>query len=138
LLPTIPEKGRRKIYCNAKDNLMNLIINLSDAKRFNKDQIIRLKDLINIKIEDIDLKKNIINSSYHSKELNREFPIIHWLPKEGNIKVSIVKPDGSISNGFGELNLLNIPMNKTIQFERFGFVNPIELEDNCLFCYFTH
>jgi hypothetical protein len=117
---------------------MNLIINLSDAKRFNKDQIIRLKDLINIKIEDIDLKKNIINSSYHSKELNREFPIIHWLPKEGNIKVSIVKPDGSISNGFGELNLLNIPMNKTIQFERFGFVNPIELEDNCLFCYFTH
>jgi len=28
-------------------------------------------------------------------------------------------------------------MNKTIQFERYGFVNPIELKENELFCYFT-
>jgi hypothetical protein len=52
--------------------------------------------------------------------------------------VSILKPDGTISLGNGEINLLEIPMNQTIQFERFGFVNPIEIKDNCLFCYFTH
>ncbi len=138
LLPTNPKKGRRKIYCKVKDSKMNLIINLSDAKKIKKSQIIRLKDLINIRIESVDLKKKVINSSFYSKELNREFPIIHWLPKEENIKVSVVKPDGTISNGLGEINLLQIPINKTIQFERFGFVNPIELKEKCLFCYFTH
>lgn len=138
LLPTNPTKGRRKIYCSVKDNQLNLIINLSDTNKLSKNQIIRLKDLINIQIESIDLNKKVIKSSFHSKELNREFSIIHWLPKDENIKVSVVKPDGTISNGLGEINLLQIPMNKTIQFERFGFVNPIELKENCLFCYFTH
>jgi len=52
--------------------------------------------------------------------------------------VKVLKLDGLISNGYGEINLLNIPMNKTIQFERYGFVNPIKLENNELFCYFTH
>jgi len=140
LHPSIPEKGRRKIICKVKDNQLNLIINLSDAKNLRKDQIIRLKDLINIQVNAIDLDQNIIYTSFHSKELNRDKDIskIHWLPKEENIKVSIVKPDGSISNGLGEKNLLQIPMNKTIQFERFGFINPIELKENCLFCYFSH
>ncbi len=138
ILPTNPKKGRRKIYCSVKDKQLNLVINLSDAKKFRKNQIIRLKDLINIQIKSIDLNKKVINSSFHSKKLNREFSIIHWLPKDENIAVSIVKPDSSISNGLGEINLLQIPMNKTIQFERFGFVNPIELKENCLFCYFSH
>jgi hypothetical protein len=96
--------------------------------------------LINIQVDAIDLDQYIIYTSFHSKELNRDKDIskIHWLPKDENIKVSIVKPDGSISNGLGEENLLQIPMNKTIQFERFGFINPIELKENCLFCYFSH
>ncbi|MCK4285494.1 MAG: glutamate--tRNA ligase, partial [Candidatus Lokiarchaeota archaeon] len=140
LLPSDPKKGKRKILCSVKDNQLNLIINLSDAEKLRKDQVIRLKDLINIQIKSIDLNKKVISSLFHSKELNREFieAIIHWLPKDENINVSIVKPDGSISNGLGEINLLQIPMNKTIQFERFGFINPIELKENCLFCYFSH
>ncbi|MHA2281766.1 MAG: glutamate--tRNA ligase [Promethearchaeota archaeon] len=138
LLPTNPSKGRRKIKCIVKDNQLKLIINLSDAEKLKKTQIIRLKDLINIKIKSIDLNQKVIDSAFHSKELNRDFSIIHWLPKNENIKVSIVKPDGTISNGLGEISLLQIPLNKTIQFERFGFVNPIELKENCLYCYFSH
>jgi len=138
LLPNNPTKGKRRIYCSVKDNQLNIVIDLSDAKKIRENQIIRLKDLINIRIKSIDLNKNVITAFFHSKELNREFSIIHWLPKDENIKVSVVKPDGTISNGFGEINLLQIPMNKTIQFERFGFVNPIELKENCLFCYFSH
>jgi len=140
LLPSNPKKGRRKIICSAKDNQMELVINLSDAEKFREDQIIRLKDLINIQIKSIDLNKKVIESLFHSKELNRESTeaIIHWLPKDENINVSILKPDGSISNGLGEINLLQIPMNETIQFERFGFINPIELKEKCLFSYFSH
>ncbi|MFW9825742.1 MAG: hypothetical protein ACFFE4_22560, partial [Candidatus Thorarchaeota archaeon] len=138
LLPSDPKKGRRKIYCNAVNNQLNLIIDISDANKFKETKIIRLKDLLNIEIESIDLNKKEVKSLFVSKELNREFPIIHWLPRDDNIKVSVVKPDGKISNGLGEVNLLQITMNKTIQFERFGFVNPIELKENCLFCYFSH
>ncbi|MFW9821885.1 MAG: glutamate--tRNA ligase [Candidatus Thorarchaeota archaeon] len=137
LLPTKPERGKRKIACSVKNNQLNLIISSNDTKKLRKDQIIRLKDLMNIKIEKIDLKNQIIIASFHSKELIREYSIIHWLPKEQNIKVSVVKPDGSITSGFGEINLLQIPLNKTIQFERYGFVNPIKLKENHLYCYFT-
>jgi len=138
LHPSNPKRGKRKIKCVAKNNQLKLLISSSDAEKVKKNQIIRLKDLINIQIKSIDINKKIIHTSFHSKELNRQFSIIHWLPKNENIRVSIVRPDGSISNGLGEMNLLKIPMNKTIQFERFGFVNPIELKENCLFCYFSH
>jgi glutamyl-tRNA synthetase len=138
LHPTEPKKGKRIIKCKTKDNQLNLLISLSDAKKIKKNQVVRLKDLINIKINSIDLNKNIIFASYHSKELDRELSIIHWIPQDENIDVSILNPDGALSRGKGELNLLEIPMNQTIQFERFGFVNPIKCERNHLYCYFTH
>ncbi|MFX0024560.1 MAG: glutamate--tRNA ligase family protein, partial [Candidatus Hermodarchaeota archaeon] len=138
LHPTEPKKGNRIITCKALNNQLKLLISLSDAKKIKKNQVVRLKDLINIQIKTIDLDKNIILASYHSKELDREFSIIHWVPEDENIEVTILKPDGNLSKGKGELNLLEIPMNQTIQFERFGFVNPIKCEKNQLYCYFTH
>ncbi len=138
LLPTNPEKGKRRIKCTPKNNQLELFITLSDVKTLKKDQVIRLKDLINIKISSIDIANKNLEAIYHSKELNREFSIIQWVPKDENVKVSILKPDGTISKGNGEINLLKIPMNQTIQFERYGFVNPDRLEKNHLYCYFTH
>ena len=138
LLPSNPEKGKREIKVVTKDNKLKVLIAHTDATNLRKGQIIRLKDLINIQIISIDLNKNLINSHIHSLELKREFSIIQWVSTEENVKVSILKPDGTISEGNGEVNLVNIPLNKTIQFERFGFVNPIKWEDNVLICYFTH
>ena len=138
LHPTDPKKGKRKIKCISKNNELNILISYPDGEKMKRNQIIRLKDLINIKINSIDLNNKKINATYHSKELDRDFSIIHWVPKDENINVSILKPDGTISKGNGEINLLKVPMNQTIQFERYGFVNPIKIENNCLICYFTH
>ena len=138
LLPSNPDKGNRIIIGIVKNNKIKIYIASTDAKELKVNQIIRLKDLINIQIYNKDLKKKYIKARYDSLELNRDFQIIHWVPEEKNIKVSILKPDGLISKGFGEINLLKIPMNETIQFERYGFVNPIKLEKKELFCYFTH
>ncbi len=138
LHPTKPNKGKRSIKCIAKNKQLNLLISLSDARKFKKNQVVRLKDLINVQINSINLSKNTIFASYHSKELDRVFTIIHWVPKDENINVSILNPDGMVSKGKGEINLLEIPMNQTIQFERFGFVNPIKCEKDHLYCYFTH
>jgi len=137
-LPSNPKKGKRKIKCNIINHKLELFISLFDARKNMVGQIIRLKDLFNIKIVKIDENNNIYAAEFHSRELNREYPIIQWVLKEGKVKVSILKPNGLITTGYGELNLLKIPMRKPIQFERYGFVNPIRLTDNDLFCYFTH
>ncbi|MFX1503203.1 MAG: glutamate--tRNA ligase [Promethearchaeota archaeon] len=138
LLPSNPKKGKRRIGVKAKNGKLEVLIAFSDAEKLKIGQIIRLKDLINILITDIDLNNKLITADFHSYELNREFSIIHWVPKEENVVVSILKPDGTLSEGKGEINLLNIPLNKTIQFERFGFVNPIKWDHDKLKCYFTH
>lgn len=138
LLPSDPNKGNRKIKGKAKNKKVNIFISEKDANKLKLETIIRLKDLINIVINNIDIKNRIIKAEYYSLELNRDFPIIHWVPKDEYMNVSILKPDGSLSKGYGEVNLLNIPLNKTVQFERYGFVNPIERKNNQLFCYFTH
>ena len=138
VLPSKPEKGTRKIKGKVRNSILKVYISLSDASKLNAGQIIRLKDLINIQILSVNLNNKEIKAYHHSIELNRDYSIIHWVPKEENIKVKILKPDGSISKGYGEINLLKIPMNKVIQLERYGFVNPIELDNKELFCYFTH
>jgi glutamyl-tRNA synthetase len=140
LLPTKPEKGKRRIEIKSKNNQMDIYISLSDAEKLKPKQIIRLKDLINIKINKIDLKNRTIKAEYHSTKLEREdgYSIIQWVNIDENIKVKILKVDGKISEGFGEINLQSIPMEQVIQFERYGFVNPLEIKNNCLFCYFTH
>jgi len=138
LQPTNPQKGRRKISVDAVDNKLLILISGADMVKLNADQIVRLKDLFNIQITSINVKDRKIQALFHSVELNRDNSIIHWVPKKENIKVSIIKPDGTVSIGNGEKNLQNVPLNKPIQFERYGFVNPIKWENQTLICYFTH
>ncbi len=138
LLPSSPEKGKRIIKGKSKDKQLKIFIASSDAKKLKAGEIIRLKDCVNIQILSVDLKNKNIKAYYHSLELNRDYSIIHWVPEDEKINVQILKPDGSISNGYGEINLLKIPMNKTIQLERYAFVNPVKLEHRELFCYYSH
>ncbi len=138
LQPTNPQKGRRKIKVDAINNKLLILISRADMVKLNVDQIIRLKDLINIQITSIRVNDGKIQARFHSSDLNRDYSIIHWVPKKENVKVSIIKPDGTVSMGNGEKSLQNIPLNKPIQFERYGFVNPIKWENQILICYFTH
>jgi glutamyl-tRNA synthetase len=138
LLPSNPDKGNRKIKGKAKKGKIYIFISERDAEKLKPKDIIRLKDLMNIEIDSLDLKNKKVKANYYSLELNRDFSIIHWVPKDEYINISILKTDGTISKGYGEINLLSIPLNKPVQFERYGFVNPIERDNNELFCYFTH
>ena len=138
LLPSKPEQGKRSIKVNVENSILNIYISKSDKDKLEINQVIRLKDLMNIKIEKIDKTNNKIIATYHSAELSREFSIIQWVPIDENIEVTILNPDGSLSKGVGEINLKDIELDKTIQFERFGFVNPVRRDNKALFCYFTH
>ncbi|MFX0146373.1 MAG: glutamate--tRNA ligase [Candidatus Hodarchaeota archaeon] len=138
LIPSNPEQGSRKVRGRAKKGKIFIFISQYDAKVLKPKDIIRLKDLMNIEIGALNLDAKKIKCNYHSLKLNREYPIIQWVPKDEYVDVSILNPDGTISKGYGEINLLDIPLNKPVQFERYGFVNPTNRENNKLFCYFTH
>ena len=138
LLPSKPEKGTRSIAIRTEDGQINFFISLKDMEGLQKSQILRLKDLFNIQIDLIEANSKKVYAHYHSAELDRNHSIIQWVPIKEHVNVEILKPDGIISRGAGEINLLNIPMEKPIQFERYGFVNPIKRDNNSLFCYFTH
>ncbi len=138
LLPTKPERGRRRIKCSINNKKLGVYISKTDVEKLEKGTIIRLKDLINIKINQKRLNDNSVEAEYHSTGLDRNHSIIQWVPEKDNINVSILKPDGSLSEGLGESNLKDIPLEQTIQFERYGFINPIRRNKNTLFCYFTH
>ncbi|MGV9199017.1 MAG: glutamate--tRNA ligase [Promethearchaeia archaeon] len=140
LLPTKPEKGRRTIKVKTKGGDLKIWIAQKDAQKFEEGLIVRLKDLINVRIDSTDLNQKEIKATFHSEELNREYKIIHWVPhdKDENVPVTVIKPDGSRKEGFGEKNLEDIQLKTPIQFERYGFVNPYRFEDETLICYFTH
>ena len=93
---------------------------------------------MNVEITKIQFEDNSIYATFHSYKLNRDYSILQWIPKENHVRVSILKPDGEIGKGFGEQSLTGIQMNTPLQFERYGFVNPIRFEYNELICYFTH
>ena len=138
LLPSKPEKGTRSINITTKDKKVDLFISSNDMNLLENTRIIRLKDLFNIQIDSIEKKSNLIHAHYHSPALDRNYSIIQWVPFQEHVNVEILKPDGKISKGVGEINLEKIPMEVPIQFERYGFVNPIKRENKLLFCYFTH
>ena len=141
ILPSNPKKGTRSIHCTVENGKLDLYIAYNDAKTLVKGRELRLKDLCNIKIKEISKKNNKIieiKSEFTSKALDRDLKIIHWIPNEEKLNVQVLRDNGQYDEGYGEINLAKIPMNKTIQFERYGFVNPIELIGDKLFCYFTH
>jgi len=138
LLPTNPEIGHRTIKSKVDEGNLNVFISKKDAIKLKENTILRLKDLFNIHITSVNKEHAQIKASYHSRKLDRKYSIIHWVLEGQNVDVKILKPDGTIDEGFGEINLADIPLNHTIQFERYGFVNPIKYENNELFCYFTH
>ncbi|MFO8018340.1 MAG: glutamate--tRNA ligase [Promethearchaeia archaeon] len=138
LLPTKPEKGRRTIKVEATEGKTKVWIPRKDAQKFEKGLIVRLKDLINFKVLLVNLDENVIRGTFHSEGLNREYKIIHWVPYNKNLPVIVIKPDGSRKKGYGEMNLKEVPLKESIQFERYGFVNPYRFKEDKLICYFTH
>ncbi len=130
LHPEFPERGCREIKVEPEENSVTVIIEKDD---FEEGKEIRLKDLFNIKIGENGVKKIGGGIDY---ALENNLPIIQWLPAEDNKKCTITMPDGSEKEGFCESNLEK--EEEVIQFIRKGFVNPVEISDEKVKCYFTH
>ncbi|MBS7279539.1 MAG: glutamate--tRNA ligase [Candidatus Freyarchaeota archaeon] len=121
LHPDFPEKGTRKIPVSVKNGTIKVIVSEQDRAIMKPNSILRLKDLINIVVKNL----NPLECEFHShtieeaREVNAK--IIHWVPVEKNVPITVVKPDGSLVKGFGEPMCQQLKEGQLVQFERYGF-----------------
>ncbi len=107
----------------------------SDDIKFAPGEIIRLKDLYNVKIARLEP----LVAEYSGDERTKLLKIIHWVPTNG-LNVEVLTPKG-IDAGVGEEGIAS-ELNNVIQFERYGFVRIDEIvnhdNETKIIAYFTH
>jgi glutamyl-tRNA synthetase len=106
----------------------------SKDNRFSLGDLVRLKDLYNVRI----VSKEPLEAEYASQEIVKGTKIIHWAPPDGPL-VQVLTPRG-IDLGVGEAGIEN-ELENVVQFERYGFVRVDKVEREGLTkitCYFTH
>ncbi|MDI6888259.1 MAG: glutamate--tRNA ligase [Methanocellales archaeon] len=103
-----------------------------DAERTKKGEILRLKDLYNIKI----MSSKPLKAEHMGNDLSiiKKGNIIHWAPVDG-VKVEVLAPDRKYK-GIGEEGIKS-ELGNVVQFERFGFVK-IDSVDDVIGAYFAH
>jgi glutamyl-tRNA synthetase len=132
LHPDFPERGTREIRLKGRVYIWN-----EDAKNLREGVVVRLKDLINIRI--IKSGETLVAEEVDIADIKR-IQKIQWVPYEDNIRTKVVMPDGEIVEGFAESSCIDLKPQIVIQFERFGFccVDKVDKVNKELIAYYTH
>jgi glutamyl-tRNA synthetase len=131
--PDQPSRGFREVELKATDGKIKVLVVPGDMEKASQGDIIRLKDLCNVKITGEDTAEYAGNDLSVLKKGAR---IIHWVHPEKNLDATVNMPDGEIRSGKCE-ELVSQAGNKVIQFERFGFVR-LEIHENRIIGFFAH
>lgn len=122
--PDFPERGKRRIPAGQ----MVYIAGADYTSSLGSE--IRLKDFCNVRVHEGWLE--------FTGRQNRDLRRIQWVPLSGAVSSTIVMPDGSTVEGFAEPSVREIEIDRPIQFERFGFVNPRGREGSGMIFYYAH
>jgi glutamyl-tRNA synthetase len=113
-------------------------ISQDDAILLTEDEEIRLMELYNIKIKDIDLDKKVITASYLNNEIVRDMKKIQWVSDKNKTNYTVLVPkelyiDDKFNpnsleriEGYAETSILQLKSNTQLQLTRFGFCNTQE------------
>lgn len=113
-------------------------ISQDDAILLTEDEEIRLMELYNIKIKDIDLDKKVITASYLNNEIVRDMKKIQWVSDKNKTKYTVLVPkelyiDDKFNpnsleriEGYAETSILQLKSHTQLQLTRFGFCNTQE------------
>lgn len=114
-----------------------VLLSHSDVEVVSVGEILRLKDLYNIRV--IERQPGLIRAEYIGGGIEvvrrQGGRILHWAPVDG-VGVRVLMPDGGVDEGIGERGILEAP-GEVVQFERYGFVRIDRVEEVVLAC-FTH
>ena len=110
-------------------------ISQDDAILLAEDEEIRLMELYNIKIKDIDLDKKVITASYLNNEIVRDMKKIQWVSDKNKTNYTVLVPkelyiDDKFNpnsleriEGYAETSILQLKSHTQLQLTRFGFCN---------------
>ena len=113
-------------------------ISQDDAILLTEDEEIRLMELYNIKIKDIDLDKKVITASYLNNEIVRDMKKFQWVSDKNKTNYTVLVPkelyiDDKFNpnsleriEGYAETSILQLKSNTQLQLTRFGFCNTQE------------
>ncbi len=126
--------GSRKIYVN------NVVfISHEDAEKLKNGLEIRLIELYNIKVSEIDIDKKEVIAEYSDDTLKEKIPKIQWVSEQDLVKYTILKPNKlfigdkfnhnslEVIEGFAESFVTTLSNSNMVQFIRLGFCR---IEDN--------
>lgn len=141
LHPEKPERGFREYLIQPKESDSSVVfwISQKDAETLKNGSIIRLMELFNLRIENINaysIKALFISESYEEAR-KAKAQLIHWIPVGEDMPCQVFMPDATVAEGIAESACKKLKPNKIIQFERFGFVR-IDETDTKLVAYFAH
>jgi glutamyl-tRNA synthetase len=113
-------------------------ISQDDAILLTEDEEIRLMELFNIKINNIDWENKVITASYLNNEIVREMKKIQWVSDKDKTDYTILVPKELYVNdkfnpnslerieGYAETSVLDLKSQTPLQLIRFGFCNTLE------------
>jgi glutamyl-tRNA synthetase len=114
--PDRPEMGNRTVAAGP-----SFFLPARDLARY-AGQEIRLKDLINVRVDSgIPTPGSAMHAVFTSRE-NRKLPRLQWVGADGAVSVDLLGLEGEHSTGLGEATLSACQPGEVIQFERVGFV----------------
>jgi glutamyl-tRNA synthetase len=139
--PEKPEQGFREytILPQGNEKAVTFWISKKDAEAMETDDIIRLMELFNVKIESkIDNSETATFVSESYDDIRKiKAPLIQWIPKCEEVPCQIVMPDATVIEGFAESACKKLKPDDIIQFERFGFTRIDEVNQKIV-GYYAH
>ncbi|MFQ5870642.1 MAG: glutamate--tRNA ligase [Candidatus Geothermarchaeales archaeon] len=123
LHPDFPQRGYREYSLVPKEGFIEVYLDEEDIDRKPETHSVRLKGLCNVRIEfDPDGRPT---GQYVpggvSEAIQGGMPIIHWLPKDHVLNVTLVWTDNSRRSALGELGLAQEHVGNMVQMERLGY-----------------
>jgi glutamyl-tRNA synthetase len=152
LHPDKPELGFREytVTPEGEDKAVDFWIAKKDAETMETDKVIRLMELFNIKIIQVNLKVIMGSNNPNIASVEATFAsesyedvrkikaqLIQWIPHGQDFPCQVVMPDASVTEGYAESACKKLKPDAIIQFERYGFVR-INEADEKLVAYYAH
>lgn len=140
LHPDKPEKGFREYTITPEiAGSSGFWVSKKDMETAVLGDVIRLMELFNIKIENMNLhsaEASFVSESYEAAR-KTDAQLIHWVPIGEDMPCQVVMPDACVAEGIAESACKKLKPDSLIQFERFGFVR-IDDIDTKLTAYYAH
>lgn len=139
LHPDYPERGSRVFHIRPVEGSFTFLISGRDAEQMKAGSIVRLIELFNVRVEHTG-RDSIVASFYSEPYYDAKkmgAPLIHWLPEGDGLPCEVFMPDGSTVSGLVERSFGSVPIDRVVQFERFGFVR-VDSVGEKIIVFFTH